>query len=101
MFQLFINEIPADVVNKLKCLQSPNCMQSSDLWVVHKKLHAGLNNLSIIPKIQTDVNRVLKWFSDNNLTVNSEKSFAIVVGSRQKLASLPFRTLQLLSVKLC
>ena len=30
------------------------------------------------------ISTVLKWFSDNN------KSFAVVVGSRQKLTSLPF-----------
>ena len=79
-FLLFVNDIcKSPLYSQISLFADDTCLY-----------HSGPSIESIIPKIQTDVSRVLKWFSDNKLTVNSEKSFAIVVGSRQKLTSLPF-----------
>ena len=80
LFLLFVNDIcKSPLYSQISLFADDTCLY-----------HSGPSIESIIPKIQTDVSRVLKWFSDNKLTVNSEKSFAIVVGSRQKLTSLPF-----------
>ena len=80
LFLLFVNDIcKSPLYSQISLFADDTCLY-----------HSGPTSEIIIPKIQTGVNRVLKWFSGYNLTVNSDKSFAIVVGSRQKLASLPF-----------
>jgi hypothetical protein len=79
LFLLFINDLcNLSIHSNISLFADDTCIYFS-----------GNNICDIVNKVQSDINTIYKWFCTNHLSVNADKSFAIVVGSRQKLAHIP------------
>ena len=48
---------------------------------------SGKNINNVAKTLQTDVTNVIKWFQDNMLTVNIDKSCTLAVGTARRLAN--------------
>ena len=75
LFLLFVNDFPT-------CLQYTSCNLFADASAIYCCART-VNELET--SLQSDVNRAIKWFHDNLLTVNINKSSAMTIGTRQRL----------------
>jgi len=75
LFLLFSNDIP-------KCLNFSSCNLYADDTIIYK---SGKNVDTTANSLQQDVNSLIKWFENNKLTLNIDKSCTINMGTRQKL----------------
>ena len=75
LFLLFVNDFPS-------CLQCSSCNLFADDTAIYCKAKT-------IDKLNTDLqletNQAFKWFNDNLLTVNTDKTCTIVIGTRQRI----------------
>ena len=78
LFLLFSNDIP-------NCLTTSSCNLYADDTIIYM---SGKDPDLVQMALQHDVNRLIKWFEHNKLTLNVEKSCTISMGTRQKLNSI-------------
>ena len=64
------------------CLECTSCNLFADDTVIYC---SGKTVPEINATLQSDVDKAIKWFHDNKLTVNIEKSCAITIGTQQRL----------------
>jgi len=75
LFLLFVNDFA-------KCLDCTTC----NLFADDTAIYCGDNSISNVNQtLQIDVENAIKWFKDNLLTVNIDKSCAILIGTNQRL----------------
>ena len=75
LFMLFVNDFPS-------CLECTSCNLFADDTAIYC---SGTNITEINSTLQVDVKNVVKWFNDNMLTVNIDKSCSIAIGTHQRL----------------
>ena len=77
LFLLFVNDFP-------QCLTCTVC----NLFADDTAIYCSANSVSDASNIlQKDVNNVIKWFHDNMLTVNIDKSCTLAIGTTRRLAA--------------
>ncbi len=77
LFLLFVNNCPS-------CLECISCNLFADDSAINC---SGKTITNINDTLQSDVHKAVKWFHDNTLTVNIDKSCAIAIGTQQRLNS--------------
>ena len=85
LFLLFINDLcKLPLYSEIALFADDTCIYLS-----------GPNIDSIITRLQSDLDTISNWFLRNKLTINTQKSFAVVIGTGQKLSNIvkPFPSL--------
>ena len=75
LFLLFINDLP-------KCLKHT----SSNIYADDTAIYTCGNNLNEVrDQLQRDIENISRWFAENKLTVNSTKSYCMLITSNRNL----------------
>ena len=79
LFILYINDLP---------LYIKNC--STDMYADDSTVHiSGRDTNLLYSQVQDDLLCIKEWCTNNNMFINCNKTKCMIVGTRQKLASLP------------
>lgn len=78
LFTIFIN----DIVSCMKYSEISLFADDSMIYII------GNNIQDMLVKINYDINELFEWLCDNSLSINVNKSKAIVFGSRSKVADI-------------
>ena len=70
----------------------PNCLSSCQPWIYADDTHityAGADLSSIQTNLNHDLSNLNKWLTSNKRTLNATKTEFMLIGSRQRLSTLP------------